>query len=148
MKFLLTKGKGIGYNKSIKVVLPVDGWTPASSKTKKWIAVLLEVGDGDYFFFATLIPESKNKGVYAIDFQKISQLIDKMADWEAGSPKRINHYLKVWGYAKTIGELEGLDEFAFLTGGMKQSRFMENMEILKVELNAEYQKVLQVIRAE
>ena len=47
-----------------------------------------------------------------------------------------------------VAELEGLDEFAFLTGGMKQSRFMENMEILKVELNAEYQKVLQVIRAE
>lgn len=45
-----------------------------------------------------------------MDFQKISQLIDKMADWEAGNPKRINHYLKVWGYAKTIGELEGLDE--------------------------------------
>lgn len=47
-----------------------------------------------------------------------------------------------------VVELEGLDEFAFLTGEMKQSRFMENVEILKVELTAEYQKVLQVIRAE
>ena len=45
-----------------------------------------------------------------MDFQKISRLIDKMADWEAGNPKRINHFLKVWGYAKTIGELEGLNE--------------------------------------
>ena len=45
-----------------------------------------------------------------MDFQKISKLIDKMEDWEAGNTKRINHYLKVWGYAKTIGELEGLDE--------------------------------------
>lgn len=47
-----------------------------------------------------------------------------------------------------VVELEGLDEFAFLTGQMKQSRFTENLEILKVELTAEYQKVLQVIRAE
>lgn len=47
-----------------------------------------------------------------------------------------------------VAELEGLDEFAFLTGPMKRSGFMENLEILKVELTAEYQKVLQVIRAE
>ncbi len=52
-----------------------------------------------------------------------------------------------FGKCKVV-ELEGLDEFAFLTGPMKRSGFMENLEILKVELTAEYQKVLQVIRAE
>ena len=31
---------------------------------------------------------------------------------------------------------------------MKRSRFAENLEILKVELTAEYQNVLQIIRAE
>ncbi len=33
-----------------------------------------------------------------------------MIKWLTGNPKRINHFLKVWGYAKTIGELEGLNE--------------------------------------
>ncbi len=50
-----------------------------------------------------------------MEFIKISQLIDRMVDWETGNPKRINHFLKVWGYAKTIGELEGLDETARFT---------------------------------
>ena len=47
-----------------------------------------------------------------------------------------------------VVELKDMDEFAFLTGPMKRSEFLENLEILKVELTAEYQKVLQVIRAE
>jgi len=47
-----------------------------------------------------------------------------------------------------VVELKDMDEFAFLTGPMKRSAFLENLEILKVELTAEYQKVLQVIRAE
>ena len=47
-----------------------------------------------------------------------------------------------------VVELKDMDEFAFLTGPMKRSAFLENLEILKVELTAEYQKVLQLIRAE
>ncbi len=53
----------------------------------------------------------------------------------------------VFGKAKVV-ELEGLDEFAFLTAELKESRFQENLDILKVELTAEYEKVLQVIRAD
>lgn len=45
-----------------------------------------------------------------------------------------------------VAELNGLLEFGFLTGEMKESGFMENLEVLKVELTAEYQEVLQVIR--
>lgn len=52
----------------------------------------------------------------------------------------------VFGKARVV-ELNGLKEFGFLTGEMKESGFMENLEVLKVELTAEYQKVLQVIRA-
>ena len=32
-----------------------------------------------------------------------------MIAYFAGDARRINHFLKVYGYAKTIGELEGLD---------------------------------------
>ena len=53
-----------------------------------------------------------------------------------------------FGKCRVIDLGQGLDEFAFLTGPMKRSRFTENLEILKVELTAEYQNVLQIIRAE
>ncbi len=53
----------------------------------------------------------------------------------------------VFGKSRVV-ELPEMEEFAFLTGPMKESRFLENLEILKVELTAEYQKVIQVIRAE
>ena len=35
-------------------------------------------------------------------------LIDRMIDYFAGDPKRIQHFLKVHAFAKLIGELEGL----------------------------------------
>ena len=40
----------------------------------------------------------------------IGLVTSKMIDYEAGSPHRINHFLKVYGFAKAIGELEGLEE--------------------------------------
>jgi hypothetical protein len=39
----------------------------------------------------------------------ISEAIVKMVSGCCGSQHDICHFLKVWGYAKTIGELEGLD---------------------------------------
>lgn len=39
----------------------------------------------------------------------ISRAIDKMISFYEGSIHDIEHFLKVWAYAKTIGELEGLD---------------------------------------
>ena len=39
----------------------------------------------------------------------IGQAVDRMSAFYSGDPKRINHFLKVYAYAKTIGELEGLD---------------------------------------
>lgn len=40
----------------------------------------------------------------------ISRLITEMIAYYEGNPKRIQHFLKVYAYAKTIGEREGLDE--------------------------------------
>src|SRR5574344_569318 len=40
----------------------------------------------------------------------ISKLIDKMIEHETGCPKRINHFLKVYSFAKLIAENENLSE--------------------------------------
>ncbi len=41
---------------------------------------------------------------------EIGKVIQAMVSYNAGDVRRINHFLKVYGYAKAIGELEGLDE--------------------------------------
>lgn len=41
---------------------------------------------------------------------KISNVIHSMIEYYAGDARRIQHFLKVYSYAKTIGELEDLDE--------------------------------------
>lgn len=40
---------------------------------------------------------------------KISDAIEKMIDFYKGDLHDINHFLKVWAFAKSIGEREGLD---------------------------------------
>ena len=40
----------------------------------------------------------------------IAHIMKAMIQYYEKDPKRINHFVKVYGYAKTIGELEGLDE--------------------------------------
>ena len=40
----------------------------------------------------------------------ISQLVSEMIDYQAGDPKRINHFLKVYGFASAIGKREKVDE--------------------------------------
>lgn len=40
----------------------------------------------------------------------ISQIIIKAIQYFGNDAKRINHFMKVYGYAKTIGELEHLEE--------------------------------------
>ena len=39
----------------------------------------------------------------------VSQIVEKMIRLSEGNIHDIEHFLKVWSYAKTIGELEGLD---------------------------------------
>ena len=39
----------------------------------------------------------------------IASAAQKMIEFYRGSCHDINHFLKVWAFAKTIGELEGLD---------------------------------------
>lgn len=40
----------------------------------------------------------------------VSQMAEKMISFYQGNLHDINHFMKVWGYAKTIGELEALDK--------------------------------------
>lgn len=40
---------------------------------------------------------------------KKSELISEMIKYYAGDVKRINHFMKVYGFAKTIGEMEQLE---------------------------------------
>ncbi len=40
---------------------------------------------------------------------EIETVMNKMISYFAKDPVRVNHFLKVYGFAKTIGELEGLD---------------------------------------
>ena len=40
----------------------------------------------------------------------ISSLIDEMIVYDKGDPKRIQHFIKVHDFARTIGQLEGLDD--------------------------------------
>ena len=42
----------------------------------------------------------------------IGQIINAMIAYYAGDVRRINHFLKVYGFAKAIGEMEGLDEIS------------------------------------
>lgn len=42
----------------------------------------------------------------------VSQVIRGMIDYYAGDPRRVNHFLKVYGFAKVIGAGEGLDAAA------------------------------------
>jgi HD superfamily phosphodiesterase len=37
------------------------------------------------------------------------KILEAMIDYYAGDVRRINHFIKVYGFAKTIGEAEGLD---------------------------------------
>lgn len=40
----------------------------------------------------------------------VAEIMQKMIRYSDGNRSDIQHFLKVWGYAKTIGELEGLDQ--------------------------------------
>jgi HD superfamily phosphodiesterase len=42
----------------------------------------------------------------------IGPVINAMITYYAGDVRRINHFLKVYGFAKAIGEMEGLDEIS------------------------------------
>ena len=40
----------------------------------------------------------------------VAEIMKKMINYSEGNTHDINHLIKVWTYAKTIGELEGIDE--------------------------------------
>ena len=40
----------------------------------------------------------------------VSTMIKEMIKFEENNPERINHFLKVYGFAKVISEMEGLDK--------------------------------------
>lgn len=40
----------------------------------------------------------------------VSKIVQRMIDFSAGNLHDINHFMKVWAYAKTIGKAEKLDK--------------------------------------
>jgi HD superfamily phosphodiesterase len=42
--------------------------------------------------------------------EKISTIINEMIKYYSKDPRRVNHFLKVFSFAKSIGELENLDK--------------------------------------
>ena len=42
--------------------------------------------------------------------RQYAKLVMRMSEYDHGSPKRIQHLLKVHAFSRTIGILEGLDE--------------------------------------
>lgn len=42
--------------------------------------------------------------------EKTSTIINEMISYYAKDPRRVNHFLKVFSFAKSIGELENLDQ--------------------------------------
>ena len=79
---------------------------------------------------------------------KIDQIIQVIIQHETGVPHRINHFLKVYGFAKAIGEQEGIDHQVLVGADflvniyekeMKkdQIRFVRN-KIFKTKTGLEY----------
>lgn len=42
--------------------------------------------------------------------ERQARLLEAMIEFDKGDPKRIQHFLKVWTFARQIGQMEGLDE--------------------------------------
>jgi HD superfamily phosphohydrolase YqeK len=42
--------------------------------------------------------------------EKISTIINEMIKYYSKDPRRVNHFLKVFSFAKSIGELENIDK--------------------------------------
>ena len=55
------------------------------------------------------IQEKVTKGEENIMDEQDRKLIEKMMEYYAGDPKRVQHFLKVYEFAKLIGESESLD---------------------------------------
>ena len=45
-----------------------------------------------------------------MDETKQIKLLETMMEFDRGDPMRIQHFLKVWGFARQIGKMEELDE--------------------------------------
>ena len=90
----------------------------------------------------------------------IGQIASAMISYYAGDPRRVNHFLKVYGFAKTIGEMENVDntvqkiiEIAALTHdiGIKNSEKKYNSSAgsyQQIEGPSEAQKLLEKLNVE
>lgn len=50
---------------------------------------------------------NREEGLEEMDRQ--GRLVFAMSEWEHGCPERMGHLLKVWAYARTLAEAEGLE---------------------------------------
>ena len=46
-----------------------------------------------------------------VNMNKHALLMRAMTEYEAGIPHRVQHFLKVYGFAKIVGELENVDDY-------------------------------------
>lgn len=72
------------------------------------------------------------------------RIIDAMITYFDGDVKRINHFLKVYAYAKAIGELEGLNEGTqeiLETAAITHDIGIKNSEIKYNNSNGHYQQL-------
>lgn len=66
-----------------------------------------QVADGAMFLYNYAYTESKGRKIYMVS---IAEIMRRMIVYSEGNRHDIQHFMKVWGYARLIGELEGLDD--------------------------------------
>ena len=74
----------------------------------------------------------------------IGKLICAMIDYNAGDPRRIQHFLKVYAYAKTIGEEEGIsskEQKILETAAVTHDIGIRNSEKKYHSSNGKYQEI-------
>lgn len=79
------------------------------------------------------------------DFKTHHALLREVIQYNAGDPKRIHHFLKVYEFARYIGEGEGLDkktQFILETAAIIHDIGIKNAEIIYKSSSGKYQEEL------
>lgn len=74
----------------------------------------------------------------------VASVLSAMIDYDAGDVRRINHFLKVYGFARAIGELESLDaatQFTLEIAALTHDIGIRNSERKYNSASGEHQQV-------
>ena len=83
----------------------------------------------------------------------VSQIMEKMIAFSEGNIHDIDHFIRVWTYARTIGELEGLDaktQYILFCMNIVEITYLFNSScpvIIKKDIINIYQKHMVVIES-